>query len=163
MTTDWKILWEINNFYNLGKEIETTLLAFSSSTRIIGGKHYIAIKNITLIIWEPFLDQFGKSILESPCLIWLKDIFHLSWKLKQCSSYEGIQNSLDTRSVRAKSRLCDTIMQTWYYQVCVILYITSAWYLILVMFLTQKKISGRGALFRSLQHRVYTFQISISN
>ena len=61
------------------------------------------------------------------------------------------------KSVRDKSRLRDTITQTWYYHVCVILCITSAWYFILGMFLTQKKISGRGALFRSLQHSVYTF------
>ena len=56
------------------------------------------------------------------------------------------------------SRRRDTITSAWYY-VC----ITSAWYFILLMFLTQKRISGRGALFRSLQHRVYSVYVQIWN
>ena len=56
-----------------------------------------------------------------------------------------------------------TLPQLGLNHVFVILCITSVWYFILVMVLTQQKISGRGALLRSLQHRVYAFKISISN
>ena len=47
----------------------------------------------------------------------------------------GIANH---QSVRAKSRLRDSITQTWYYHVCVILCITQTWYLISGKFLTLK-------------------------
>ena len=58
-------------------------------------------------------------------------------------------------SVRAKSRLRDTITQTWYYHVCVILCITQTWNLISGKFLTLKKMSARCALFRTLL--IHTF------
>ena len=58
-------------------------------------------------------------------------------------------------TVRAKSRLRDTITQTWYYHVCVILCITQTWYLISGKFLTLKKMSVRCALFRTLL--IHTF------
>ena len=62
---------------------------------------------------------------------------------------------LTRTTVRATSRLRDTITQTWYYHVSVILCITQTWYLISGKFLTLKKMSARCALFRTLL--IHTF------
>ena len=74
---------------------------------------------------------------------------------KQSKANRGI-------SVRGKSRLCDTITQTWYYHVSVILCITQTWYFISGKFLTLKKVSVRCALFRTLLNNTFPEQCIIS-
>ena len=61
----------------------------------------------------------------------------------------GICDDFMDTTVRDKSRLCDSITETWYF--------------ILGNCYTQKKISARGALFRILQFYVNTFQNFNSN
>ena len=88
--------------------------------------------------------------------IWRSDK-HLNIKKTSNVNRKTSNEQINIRwiSVRAKSRLCDTVTQTWYYQVCVILCITHTWYLNSGKFLTLKKMSVRCAFFRTLL--IHTF------